>query len=182
MKRQKHEKMFLRILCVIGIGSFFHLLRKPPLKDWLIIFLLKSYIASILDNLLVKKGYLTYPVKLLKTFDVSVLFSYLLFPVTCIYYNQVTKNSSIAGTLVKTLLFSVPSTFAKHWIERKTNLIKYKKSWTSAHSFLSIAGTFLLVKLIMGLISKVAIRLLGNQERTDCLLFHFTIFLISFCR
>lgn len=158
MKRQKHEKMFLRILCVIGIGSFFHLLRKPPLKDWLIIFLLKSYIASILDNLLVKKGYLTYPVKLLKTFDVSVLFSYLLFPVTCIYYNQVTKNSSIAGTLMKTLLFSVPSTFAEHWIERKTNLIKYKKSWTSAHSFLSIAGTFLLVKLIMGLISKVAIR------------------------
>ncbi|WP_236691760.1 CBO0543 family protein [Niallia circulans] len=97
MKKRKQEKLLLRVLFVIGIGSFLNLLRKPPLKDWLIIFLLKSYIASILDNLLVKKGYLTYPVKFLKTFDVSVIFSYLLFPVTCIYYNQVTRNSRYSG-------------------------------------------------------------------------------------
>ncbi|EOR21879.1 hypothetical protein A499_20878 [Niallia nealsonii AAU1] len=136
---------------------------KTSIKRLANYFLTEKLYSSILDNLLVKKGYLTYPVKLLKTFDVSVLFSYLLFPVTCIYYNQVTKNSSIAGTLMKTLLFSVPSTFAEHWIERKTNLIKYKKSWTSVHSFLSIAGTFLLVKLIMGLVSKAAIRQSGEN-------------------
>lgn len=158
MKRRKLEKFLLRILFVIGIGSFLNLLRKPPLKDWLIIFLLKSYIASILDNLLVKKGYLTYPVKFLKTFDVSVIFSYLLFPVTCIYYNQVTKNSSITGIMVKCLLFSLPSAIAEHWIERKTNLIKYKKSWSSFYSFGSIAATFLIVRFTMMLIRKAAIR------------------------
>ncbi|GKU82702.1 CBO0543 family protein [Niallia sp. NCCP-28] len=165
MKKKKYEKIVLRILCVIGISSFLNLLRKPPLKDWLIIFLLKSYIASILDNLLVKKGYLTYPVKLLKTFDVSVLFSYLLFPVSCIYFNQVTKNSSVLGILAKSLLFSVPSALAEHWIERKTNLIKYKKSWTSIHSFISIALTFLIVRFIMILIRKVASK---QSRKTDC--------------
>ena len=79
---KKARKLLLRVLFVIRIVSFLNSLRKPPLKDWLIIFLLKSYIASILDNLLVKKGYLTYPVKFLKTFDVRVIISYLLFPVT----------------------------------------------------------------------------------------------------
>jgi len=163
MKKRKYEKITLRILCVIGIASFLNLLRKPPLKDWLIIFLLKSYIASILDNLLVKKGYLTYPVKLLKTFDVSVLFSYLLFPVSCIYFNQITKSSNVLGILAKSLLFSVPSTLAEHWIERNTNLIRYKKSWTSIHSFISIASTFLLVRLTMILIRTAASKQSGKS-------------------
>ena len=161
MKKRKYEKFTLRILCMIGIGSFFNLLRRPPLKDWLIIFLLKSYIASILDNLLVKKGYLTYPVKLLKTFDVSVLFSYLLFPVSCIYFNQVTKKSGMVGILVKCLYFTLPSTLAEHWIEKNTDLIRYKKTWTSFHSFLSIAGTFLFVRLLMVLVRKAAIKQSG---------------------
>lgn len=172
MKKRKYEKNILRILCVLGIGSFFNLLRKPPLKDWLIIFLLKSYIASILDNLLVKKGYLVYPIKLIKTFDVSVLFSYLLFPVTCIYFNQVTKNSSIIGILIKCLFFSLPSALAEYWIERKTNLIRYKKTWTSFHSFLSIAGTFLFVRFMMILIRKAAIK---QSEKNDKLQYKHSI-------
>ncbi len=163
MKRRKYEKNFLRILFILGIASFFNLLRKPPLKDWLIIFLVKSYLASILDNLLVKKGYLTYPVNLLKTFDVSVLFSYLIFPVTCIYFNQVTKNSGFVGILIKCLFFSVPSAFIEHWIERKTNLIQYKKNWTSTYSFLSIAGTFLLVRFLMVLVRKASIKQLEKS-------------------
>jgi len=124
------------------------------MKDWLIIFLLKGYIASILDNLLVKKGYLKYPVSLFKTFDISVLFSYILFPVTCIYFNQVTKNSGLIAIFFKCILFSLPSAFAEHWIEKKTNLIRYKKSWTSIHSFASIASTFLAVRFLMGGIRK----------------------------
>ena len=50
---KQFEKKILTYIFLIGIGSFINLLRKPPIKDWLIIFLLKSYIASILDNLLV---------------------------------------------------------------------------------------------------------------------------------
>lgn len=154
--RRHHEKNILRFLFIVGIVSFINLVRKPPTKEWLIIFLLKSYIASIFDNLFVKKGYIQYPVNLFKTFDISVLFSYLLFPVTCIYFNQVTRNSNILGILGKCLLFSLPSAMAEHWIERKTNLISYKRSWTSVHSFLSIASTFLIVRFIMVLIRKTA--------------------------
>jgi hypothetical protein len=125
------------------------------MKDWIIIFLLKGYMSSILDNLLVKKGYLKYPVPLFKTFDISVLFSYILFPVTCIYFNQVTKNSGLIAIILKSILFSLPSAIAENWIEKKTDLIKYQKSWTSIHSFASITSTFLAVRFLMGGIRKL---------------------------
>ncbi|MFP5114179.1 CBO0543 family protein [Bacillaceae bacterium C204] len=154
--RNQFEKNILRLLFVFGIGTFFNLIRKPPIKDWLLIFLLKSYIATILDNLLVKKGYIKYPVNLFKTFDISVLFSYLIFPISCIYYNQVTKNSSIFGIIGKCILFTLPSTLVESWLERNTKLVKYKKSWTSLHSFVSIGFTFLIVRALMALIGRTA--------------------------
>jgi hypothetical protein len=150
------EKNIIRGLFAFGIGAFFNLVRKPPVKDWLLIFLLKSYIATILDNLLVKKGYLKYPVNLFKSFDISVLFSYLIFPVSCVYFNQITQKSSVTGIIMKCILFTVPSTLAETWLEKNTKLIKYKKSWTSLHSFTSIASTFLLVRLLIALIRKTA--------------------------
>lgn len=76
--RRNAEKNTLRILFVLGILFFFQLIRKPPVKDWLIIFFLKSYIASFIDNLLVKKGYLKYPVSLLKLL-ISACFSVISF-------------------------------------------------------------------------------------------------------
>jgi hypothetical protein len=87
-------------------------------------------------------------------FDISVLFSYLLFPVSCIYYNQLTKNSTIWGIIFKCLLFSIPSSVVEFWIEKKTKLIKCKKSWTSLHSFVSISLTFLLSRVLIGIIRK----------------------------
>lgn len=153
---KQFEKKILTYIFLIGIGSFINLLRKPPIKDWLIIFLLKSYIASILDNLLVKKGYLYYPVKLFKTFDMSVIFSYLIFPVSCIYFNQITKSSTILGIVAKSFLFSFPSTLVEYWLEKNTKVITYKKSWTSIHSYISINITFLLVRFLMTLIRKSA--------------------------
>lgn len=155
---KKFEKNALRLLYILGIGLFINLIRKPPIKDWLLVFLLKSFFASFLDNVLVKKGYLKYPVNLFKTFDISVLFSYLLFPVSCIYYNQVTKKSSVPGIIFKGLLFSAPSAIAEYWIEKNTKLIKYKKSWTSIHSFISIFSSFLVVRSIMALVRKLAVR------------------------
>lgn len=58
-KMGKHvQKNIIRLLFIFGLCSFFNLIRKPPLKDWLLIFFMKSYVATILDTLLVKKGYL----------------------------------------------------------------------------------------------------------------------------
>jgi hypothetical protein len=150
----KFEKNTLRLLMVFGILSFVHLIRKPPAKDWLLIFLFKGYISSILDKLLVRKGYIKYPVKLFKCFDISFVFDYLIFPITCVYYNQVTKASSIGGILIKVLLFSIPMAIAEHWFEKNTKLIKFKKGWNTTLSFLSINITFLVVRAFIALVRK----------------------------
>ncbi|WP_317633796.1 CBO0543 family protein [Perspicuibacillus lycopersici] len=125
------------------------------MKDWLIIFLLKSYVASFLDTLIVKKGYIKYPVNLFKSFNISVLFSYLIYPVTCIYFSQVTKNAKLPKILLVNFLFTLPSTLVESWLEKNTRLIEYKKSWTSFHSFASIFSTTLIVRLLLLAIRRV---------------------------
>jgi hypothetical protein len=154
-RKRKFEIIVLRALFIFGLISFFPLIRKRPTKqmnEWIIVFFLKSYISSLLDTYINKIGFVRYPIKLFKIFDISILFDYILYPLCCIYYNQLTKNSSIQGILVKVLLFSIPMALVEDILERKTKLIKYHKGWNSIISFSSITGTFLFVR---GLISFV---------------------------
>ena len=157
---RKSEKNILRVLFVFGIFSFLNLIRKPPMKDWLIIFFLKSYISSILDTIVVRKGYVQYPVKLSKTFGISFLFDYLLFPIACIYYNQVTMNGKIKSIILKVLYFSVPMTLGELWLEKHTKIVKYKKGWNFFYTFSSLSGTFIFVRFIIQLI-----RLKSSKEK-----------------
>ncbi|MDE5053296.1 hypothetical protein NDK25_13750 [Niallia taxi] len=149
-----NELNFLRILFLMSIGFLIYLFKKPPIKDWVLVFLLKGYLASLLDNIVVKKGFIKYPVRTFKLFDISVLFSYLIFPVTCVFFNQVTRNSSLLGILTKCLLFSLPSASAEFLIEKHTKLVQYKKGWNFLYSFMSIAFTFLFVRFSMVIIQK----------------------------
>ena len=97
----KLEKNILRGFYSLGIMSFVYLLKRPPVKDWIIIFFIKAYVSSILDTFVVRKGYIIYPYKLAKAFDVSFLFDYILFPVACVYYNQLTKHGKMINILFK---------------------------------------------------------------------------------
>lgn len=156
--KNKFEKTILSSLFVAGLLFFFPLIRKKPSKemnDWLLVFFIKSYISSILDTIINKKGYVKYPVNLGKNFNISVLFSYLLFPLACIYFNQVTKNSSLTGTLVKVIFLGGPMALIESWLEKNTKIIKYGRGWNSFTSFVSISFTFLFVRGIMSIIRKL---------------------------
>ena len=141
MKKHSIEKNILWFLLIFGIIAFIKFIRKPPVKDWFIIFLFKGFLSAILDTLVVKKGYVEYPVTLLKSVNISYGFDYLLHPIACVYYNQVTKRSNIVGILIKTLYFSIPMAVIEHVLEKKTNLIKFKKGWTSFTSFWTMTIT-----------------------------------------
>ncbi|WP_456271424.1 CBO0543 family protein [Bacillus sp. AK031] len=144
--KKKEEKSILLLLLVFGIVALINLIRKPPVKDWVIIFLLKAYISSILDKFTVKKGFLVYPIKLINLFDTSFIFDYLLFPISCVYYNQVTYQKSFFSIFTRVLLFSIPMTIVEQWLEHKTDLVKYKKGWNWIYTFTSLNLTFLLVR------------------------------------
>jgi hypothetical protein len=151
--KNKLELKILRGLFFFGILAIFQLVRKPPMKDWVIVFLLKSYLATFIDTIVVRNGFIKYPVNLFKSFDISVIFSYLLFPITCVYFNQLTKNSRFTGILIKCTAFSLPMALVEHFLERKTNLIDYKKNWNWIYSLISIFITFIGVRSLYKLIS-----------------------------
>ncbi len=150
----KFEKNTLRLLLIFGLLSFLNLMRKPPVKDWMLIFLFKGYLSSILDKLVTKKGYISYPVKLFKLFDISFIFDYLLYPIACVYYNQVTKSSNLLTIFMKSLYFSIPMTLVEHFFETRTSLIKFKKGWSSFTSFYTITITFLISRTFIAIIRK----------------------------
>jgi len=151
---QKFEKNTLRFLLVFGIIGFFYLIRKPPTKDWIIVFLFKGFLSSILDKLVVRKGYIKYPVKLIKSFDISFIFDYLLYPIACVYYNQVSKSSTFFGIIVKAFYFSVPMAIVEHFFESRTSLISFKKGWNTYTSLFSMTITFLISRGFIAVIRK----------------------------
>ncbi|WP_411797405.1 CBO0543 family protein [Cytobacillus luteolus] len=61
-----------------------YLIKKPLAKDCLLVFFLKSYYASLVDKLVVNKGYVPYPTRFPKQVNTSLLFDYILFPITCV--------------------------------------------------------------------------------------------------
>ncbi|WP_305037887.1 CBO0543 family protein [Halalkalibacter wakoensis] len=114
----------------------------------------KGFLSSILDKLLVRGGYIKYPVKLAKCCDISFVFDYLIFPIICVYYNQVTKTSNLFGILTKTLYFSIPMGIIEHFFEKRTSLISFHKGWNSFISFLAVTITFLISRAFIAIIRK----------------------------
>lgn len=152
---KKFEGNLIKFLYAFGIGLFIYLIKKPLSKDRLLVFFIKSYFASIVDHIVVKKRFIKYPNRKPSLFSTSVLFDYLLFPITCVFYNQLTKDSRIIHCLIKILYFSVPMTIAELWLEKKTQLIKYKNGWNWKFTFFSVSASFLFVRLSMFLIRKL---------------------------
>ncbi|MGF9738948.1 CBO0543 family protein [Priestia megaterium] len=88
-----------------------------------------------------------------------MLFDYILFPITCVFYNQLTKDSRIIQCLLKVLYFSIPMTIAELWLEKNTRLIKYKNGWNWTTTFYSLSFSLLLVRFTMSVI-----RLIFNNK------------------
>ncbi|WP_445487553.1 CBO0543 family protein [Niallia sp. 03133] len=61
---------------------------------------MKSYYASLVDKLIVNKGYVQYPTRFPSKVKTSLFFDYILFPITCVFYNQLTKDSRILQCLL----------------------------------------------------------------------------------
>lgn len=116
---RKFEINLIKFLYLFGISSFIYLI-KTTCKGMAPCFLYKSYYASLVDNLIVKRGYVQYPTRFPRQVKTSVLFDYILFPITCVFYNQLTKDSRIIQCLLKVLYFSIPMTIAELWLEKYT--------------------------------------------------------------
>lgn len=157
MKKVKTEKVFLILLFPLSLGIFFLSLRKPPIKDWLLVYFFNAATNAILDKLLVSYNKVKYPIRLLpKIFETHILFDYILYPTATILYNQMTYKDNPVKIFLKLFYFSIPLLLIEYWAERKTNLIKWKKGWNWHHSFLSITAKSFLTRSLISLVRKTS--------------------------
>jgi len=92
-------------------------------------------------------NYVRYPHRYLpKLFDSNIVFLYVLFPLSCVMYNQFTYKMSAFKSFLSVFLFSTPMTLLEKWLEKYTNLVKYQKGWNGYFTFTALSFTFLLVK------------------------------------
>jgi len=143
------DRKILNLLTICGIGGsiFFLTRKKGDLKDWFLIFFIKTLVSTVFDGPVIKTKYLQYPHRYFpKFFDSNIVFLYILFPLSCVMYNQFTYKTKPLKTILSVFLFSGPMTLFENWLEKNTNLVKYHKGWNSYITFIVLSFTFLLVK------------------------------------
>lgn len=139
---------------IIGIALFFYSLRKPPIKDFIIIFLLTSYFSIFLGVIVVEEKMIEYPISFLSNyFSSSLFYEYLLLPVVCIYFYQATYDSRYPSIILKCALYTSVLTIIEVFLERYTDLIEYH-TWTWLHTFISIFFLMLFIRILMKFINK----------------------------
>ncbi|ADU32148.1 CBO0543 family protein [Evansella cellulosilytica] len=148
------ERWILRGLFVFGLILIPIVYRKQPIKDWILVFLIKCFYSWFIDSFVVASKQISYPVRILPhIFKIHVLFDVFLFPLACVMYNQLTyRNNTFLDIVIKVFLFSVPITLIEVWAERKTKLIKFRKNWSAWISFATLTLSFWLVRATMGAI------------------------------
>ncbi|MDF2570688.1 MAG: hypothetical protein K0R55_2292 [Sporomusa sp.] len=144
------------VALILSIGIMIYALKKPPTKDWIIVFFVKGFISLISNSFFVAYGLLSYPIRFFpNVFPTTIVFDMVGYPMLCVLYNQTTYKSSIKGILVQGILYSAGATLFEVWAEQNSELITFN-SWEWYHSFLFFAVTFLGVRAILALIRKYA--------------------------
>lgn len=157
MKRNKTQRKFLGITLLINLLVLIPLLiRKPPVKDWVIVYLFNAVTNGLIDNILVKHNIVKYPIRLFsKSFDSHILFDFFLYPTFTIFYNQMTRRDKVFPIIYKLIFITLPPFFIELWAEKKTDLIKWGRKWKWYHTFFGLILKSLLTRFVIGIVRRV---------------------------
>ena len=157
MKRNKTQKKFLRITLIINLVILIPLLiRKPPVKDWIIVYLFNAVTNGLIDNVLSRHKIVKYPVRLFsKSFDIHILFDFFVYPTLTVFYNQMTQKDKIFPIIYKLIFIIIPSFFIELWAVKKTDLIEWGKKWKWYHTFFGLILKSLFTRMVIGVVRKL---------------------------
>ncbi|WP_180322344.1 CBO0543 family protein [Mesobacillus foraminis] len=137
------DKIILRMITVLGLSGAAFLLRKGSIKDFFLIFLFKSVVSSLIDAPIARKKLVQYPYRYFKSsFNINIIFDFLIFPLLCVIYSKLTNKADTLKTVLTVFLLSVPMTIIEEILRRKTRLVKYSKKWSWFHTLAYLTVTF----------------------------------------
>ncbi len=149
------DKKLLKFFWGLGLLLVPFAFRRKHLKTLLLTFFIKGYLVSFIDQIVVKRKQLKYPVRNFQNyFKTSILFDYFLFPLLCVFYHRTTEKKKGLAILLNAFFYSIPVTLIEGILEKKTNLIHYKNQWTRWISFATLTGTLWTVRILVVLINK----------------------------
>lgn len=153
MKGNKFDKTFLRVVLIINLIVLIPIvLRKPPIKDWLLVYLYNAITNGLADRILSYYKIVKYPVRFLpNVFQSHILFDYLIYPTITVLYNQMTMKDKLFPIIYKLFYFTIPMFLVEYWAVRKTHLIKWSKGWKWYHTFISVSIKSLITRTFIGL-------------------------------
>jgi hypothetical protein len=143
------DTMILWFLLFLGFILFGFIFRKPPIHYWLFTFLLTSYCSTFIGVIVVEKGMLEYPIRLLADyFESSILYEYLLFPIICVYFCQYTYDSTYRIWVIQAIFYNAFFTLVEIILEHYTDLIHYY-TWTWLYTFISTFALMVIIRTIV---------------------------------
>lgn len=149
------EKILLRILFVSSLAAAPFVLKRNNLLMYLTVFFTKCVLSSSLDSYFIKKGKISYPVRpFSKVFDTNILYDLLFYPLLSVVWVRSTYQSKPLELITRSLFFSAPMTLLQWFLERKTDLFRWK-SWTALHTFASINFTLFMIRGFVGLLKRI---------------------------
>lgn len=142
---------------LLSVAAMVYAFRKPPVKDWIIVFFLKGFISLTCNTAFVAYGLLSYPDRFLShIFQSTIVFDLLAYPMLCVLYNQTTYKSNLTGILIQAFAYSVPATLFEWWLSEYTEVVKFHEGWNWGYSLLFFLATFLGVRATISLIRTYA--------------------------
>jgi hypothetical protein len=149
------EKKMLNGLFVICIFSFPFLFKGSKMRENLVIFFSKGVLATLIDAYVVGKKKVEYPVRPFpKIFKTNIVYDMMFFPLLSVIWVKLSYNDNLGKILLKSLIFSIPMSVGQWYLEKNSQLFKWKK-WSPFHTFGSVSFTLLTIRGFVALLRKL---------------------------
>jgi hypothetical protein len=148
------EKTMIKGLFALCAVWFPFVIRKPSVKEMLIVFFAKGILSTLIDAYVVNTKKIKYPVRPFpKIFNTNILFDLVFFPLLSVIWVRQSYKDKLPGILLKSLTWSVPMSIAQWYMEKTTRLFKWKK-WSIFHTFASISFTLLTIRGLAAVVKR----------------------------
>ncbi|WP_246938594.1 CBO0543 family protein [Bacillus pinisoli] len=154
------ERTIIRVGIIFGILAFPTLFKRPSNKLWVSLFIINGIFNHVLDRILITTKKLKYPKRFLpRIFKVNVVYDYLVCPYLSVWFAQQTYHDKLPKILMKAFFFTIPQASYEIWLERKTDTMKFSRSWEWYYSIFLVfivklisRGVLSILKLFMSMI------------------------------
>jgi hypothetical protein len=149
------EKTIIRWLFALCAVLFPFVIRKPNVKEMLIVFFAKGILSTVIDAYVVNTKRVEYPVRPFpKIFNTNILYDLVFFPLLSVIWVRQSYKDKLPMILLKSLTWSVPMSLTQWYFEKNSRLFKWKK-WSVFHTFASISFTLFTIRGLAALMKRI---------------------------